>query len=241
MTEVTEEIHFIQGQDEFIPDAHTYVIGKPASKDLSLIDPGLMGKGGYKLGAIQDAGINLEDIKRVIMTHIHLDHIGCLGEVRERMPWIALWLHTLEADELEQGDERGIYGMDMFKGMAQGQYGLEDGDFSFQVDRKLEDGETLTIGDMQWEVLHIPGHSAGSIGLYEAENKVLIPGDVVYADHAIGRFDLHNASGPQHKSSLMRLGGLEVSILLPGHNRIVTELPPGYILETAEQWAPYLD
>ena len=231
----------IQGQDEFIPDAHTYVIGKPASKDLSLIDPGLMGKGGYKLGAIQDAGINLEDIKRVIMTHIHLDHIGCLGEVRERMPWIELWLHALEANELEQGDERGIYGMDMFKGMAQGQYGLKDGDFSFQVDRKLEDGEALTIGGMRWEVLHIPGHSAGSIGLYDAENKVLIPGDVVYADHAIGRFDLHNASGAQHKSSLMRLGGLEVSILLPGHNRIVTELPPGYILETAEQWAPYLE
>jgi hypothetical protein len=32
-----------------------------------------------------------------------------------------------------------------------------------------------------------------------------------------------------------------VSILLPGHNRIVTELPPGYIAETAEQWAPYLE
>lgn len=241
MTEVIEGIHFIQGQDEFIPDSHSYVIGRHSTRDLSLIDPGLMGKGGYKLGAIQDAGINLEDIKRVIMTHIHLDHIGCLKEVREQMPWTELWVHTQEADDLEQGDERGIYGMEAFKGMAQGQYGLKDGDFSFQVDRKLDEGETLEIGGMQWQVLHIPGHSAGSIGLYGAENKTLIPGDVVYADQAIGRFDLHNASGPQHKASLMRLGELEVTILLPGHNRIVTDLPPGYIMETAEQWAPYLD
>ncbi|MBW1772320.1 MAG: MBL fold metallo-hydrolase [Deltaproteobacteria bacterium] len=240
MTEVIEGIHFIQGQDESIPDAHAYVIGKSSSNDLSLIDPGLMGKGGYKLGAIQEAGIKLEDIKRVIMTHIHLDHIGCLGEVKERMPWIELWVHTLEANDLEQGDERGIYGMEMFKEMAQGQYGLKDGDFSFQVDRKLQEGEKLEIGGMSWEVLHIPGHSAGSIGLYGAGEKTLIPGDVVYADNAIGRFDLHNASGPQHRSSLMRLGELDVDILLPGHNRIVTKLPPGYILETAEQWAPHL-
>jgi len=238
---VIEGIQFIQGQDEFIPEAHTYLIGKPASRDLSLIDPGLMGKGKYKLGAIQDTGIPLEHIKRVIMTHIHLDHVGCLGQIREKMPWTELWVHTLEAEALEQGDERGIYGMEMFKGMAQGQYGLEDGDFTFQVERKLEEGDVLEIGDMVWTVLHIPGHSAGSIGLYQAGAKALIPGDVVYADHAIGRFDLHGASGPQHKASLMRLGELDVRVLLPGHNRILTDAAPGYILETAKQWAPYLE
>ena len=241
MTEVAEGIQFIQGQDEFIPDAHTYVIGRPGSRDLSLIDPGLMGKGGYKLGALQQAGIALDDIRRVIMTHTHLDHIGCLGEMRERMPWTELWVHTLEAEALEQGDERGVYGMDAFKGMAQEQYGLKDGDFTFQVDRRLQGGEEIEIGSMSWNVLHIPGHSAGSIGLYQAEAKTLIPGDVVYADYAIGRFDLYGASGPRHKDSLMQLGELDVRILLPGHNRILTDAAPGYILDTARQWAPYLE
>jgi hypothetical protein len=63
---------------------------------------------------------------------------------------------------------------------------------------------------------------------------------VVYADHAIGRFDLHLADGKTLRDSLMRLAELDVEVLLPGHNRVDTHVPPGYIKKTAEQWAPYL-
>lgn len=240
MPEVTEGVYFVQGQDEFIPDSHLYVIGKPSSRDLSVIDAGLMGKGGYKVKSILDMGIQLEDIKRIIMTHTHLDHIGCLAEIRKQVPEAELWVHAEEAGPLEEGDERTVYGMEMFRGMCQMQYGIADGDFTFQVDRRLRGGETLEIGDMAWEVLHIPGHSSGSIALYDPGRSVLIPGDTVYADYAIGRFDLHGANGSALKNSLMRLAELEVDILLPGHNRIVKEVSPGYILETAKQWGPHL-
>ncbi|MBW2345335.1 MAG: MBL fold metallo-hydrolase, partial [Deltaproteobacteria bacterium] len=81
MHKVTEGVYFIQGQDEFIPDSHVYVIGKPGTGDLSVIDAGLMGKGRYKIDSIVKEGIELSDIKRVIMTHTHLDHIGCLAEI----------------------------------------------------------------------------------------------------------------------------------------------------------------
>jgi glyoxylase-like metal-dependent hydrolase (beta-lactamase superfamily II) len=117
---------------------------------------------------------------------------------------------------------------------------LKAGAFSFTVDKKLAGGEKLAIGGMEWEILHIPGHSPGSIGLYNQAQKILIPGDVVYADHAIGRFDLYGSSGKEHKDSLLQLAKLEVDILLPGHNRIVTGLPPKYIADTANQWAPLL-
>jgi hypothetical protein len=70
--------------------------------------------------------------------------------------------------------------------------------------------------------------------------KILIPGDVVYADYAIGRYDLHGADPSALKHSLIRLGALEVDILLPGHNRIDTDVPHGYIAQTAKQWEPYL-
>jgi hydroxyacylglutathione hydrolase len=238
--QVTEGVYFIQGLDEFIPDSHMYVIGKPESKDLSIIDAGLMGKGDYKLGAIDTMGIDFNSIKRVIMTHTHLDHIGCLAEILEQIPWAELWVHELEARPLEAGDERIVYGMDMFKSMCMMQYNLKPGSFSFRVDRRLCGGENLELGGIGWEIIHIPGHSPGSIALYDRWRKILIPGDVVYADYAIGRFDLHGASGAQHKESLFRLGELEVDILLPGHNRIDTNLPPGYIADTAKQWAPYL-
>jgi glyoxylase-like metal-dependent hydrolase (beta-lactamase superfamily II) len=78
------------------------------------------------------------------------------------------------------------------------------------------------------------------VALYNREARILIPGDVVYADHAIGRYDLHGASGPVLKRSLSALADLDVNILLPGHNRIVEGLPAGYIRRTGDQWAPYL-
>jgi len=240
MPEITKGVYFIPGQDEMIPDSHVYVIGLPSSQDLSIVDAGLMGKGGYKIQVIQKLGIKLSDIKRIIMTHTHLDHIGCLKEIRAQIPHAELWIHEEEADPIEKGDERGVYGMEMFRSMCQSQYGLKSGDFKFKVDRKLKEADKLDMGGLSWEVLHIPGHSPGSIALYERGQKVLIPGDVVYADYAIGRFDLHGAEGSVLAKSLLRLAELEVEVLLPGHNRVVKGVKPGYIRDTAKQWAPYL-
>jgi hydroxyacylglutathione hydrolase len=119
MVEVIEGVYFIQGRDELIPDAHVYLVGNPSSQDLSLIDAGMVGKGNYKINAINNLGIRLEDIKRIIMTHTHMDHIGCLAEIQEQIPWAELWMHREEAEALEQGDERAVYGMDMFRSMCQ--------------------------------------------------------------------------------------------------------------------------
>jgi hydroxyacylglutathione hydrolase len=240
MPEVTEGVYFIAGQDELIPDSHVYVLGEPSSQDLSLVDVGLSGKADYKTQSLQKMGIQLENIKRIILTHTHFDHIGCLSEILKKISWVKLWVHILEADPLEQGDERTVYGMDMFREMCQMQYGLKPGALTFGVDRKLQGGETLTMGGLDWEILHIPGHSMGSIALYQRAKKVLIPGDVVYADYAIGRYDLHGANASDLKNSLKRLAELEVDILLPGHNQIVRNLPKGYIQKTARQWESYL-
>jgi hydroxyacylglutathione hydrolase len=240
MTQICEGVYFIPGRDEMIPDSHVYIIGKPESKDLSMIDAGLVGKGGYKISYTERLGIDIRDIKRIIMTHTHLDHIGCFSEIRKQIPWAELWVHADEAVQLENGDERTVHGMEMFKVMCQAQYNLKDGDFRFQVQNRLNGGEQLEIGGMIWDVLHIPGHSAGSIAIYNKADKILIPGDVVYADYAIGRFDLFGADPLKHRESLFRLAELDVDVLLPGHNRIMESVPQGYIRKTAQQWDPYL-
>ena len=240
MIKITDTIFLIPGQDEMIPDAHVYLLGDPASGDLTLVDVGLIGKGAYKIGALKEEGIDPADIKRVIMTHTHIDHIGCLREIMNEMPSMELWIHEAEARPLEEGDERTVYGMSMFKQMCQGQYRLKDGAFSFKIDRSLKDGEELSLGGKAWEVIHVPGHSAGGIALYESATGVLIPGDVIYADHAIGRFDLHGANPTQLNASLLKLAGLQVRTLLPGHNRVLKDVPAGYIAATAKQWEPYL-
>ena len=240
MTKVSNNVYLIPGQDDFIPDAHVYIIGDPGSNDLSLVDVGLMGKGSYKIESIKKLGIDLSSIKRIIMTHTHLDHIGCLTEIKKAIPDVELWVHKNEAELMEHGDDRAIYGMDAFKGMCQMQYGIGPGDLKFKADRKLEGAEMLEIGGMVWEVIYIPGHSMGGIALYEPIQKILIPGDVVYADYAIGRFDLYGADASQLKESLNKLALLDVDILLPGHNQIVKGVPADYIKKTAKMWEAYL-
>jgi hydroxyacylglutathione hydrolase len=240
MIQIAQGLALIPGKDEMIPDSHVYLVGNPDSGDLSLVDAGLMGKGRYKVTSLEEASVSLQDIKRIILTHTHLDHIGCLNELREAIGACELWVHQTEAEALEDGDDRTVYGMDMFKQMCQTQYRIPNEAFRLRVDRKLQDSEVLNIGGMTWKVIHVPGHSAGGIALYSEDLKALIPGDVVYADHAIGRFDLFGADGPELKNSLLKLSELDVNILLPGHNQIVRNLPPGYIANTAKQWGPYL-
>jgi hydroxyacylglutathione hydrolase len=240
MAKVCEGVYYIMGQDEFIPDSHTYVIGDPASGDLSLIDVGLAGKGRYKVDSLRKLGLDPSSVKRIIMTHTHMDHIGCVPEVMAEIPGVELWVHRLEAEPLEKGDDRTVYGMDMFKSMVQMQYKIKPDAYKLTVHRKIEGGDTLQIGGMEWEVIHIPGHSMGGIALYHRPQKVLIPGDVIYADLAIGRFDLHGADPGALRDSLYRLAEYDIEFLLPGHNNLVKALPKDYVMKVAKTWEPYL-
>ncbi len=240
MEKVIEGIYFIPGQDEMIPDSHVYILGDSHSHDLSMVDVGLIGKGDGKLARIEQAGIGLQDIKRVILTHTHFDHIGCIKEILKGLPDAEIWVHQIEGDYLERGDERIIHGNEMFAGFIRSQYGVKDGFFRLSVHRKLNQGDVLEIGGLRWEVLHIPGHSAGGIGLYNAQNRVLIPGDTVYADYDIGRFDLYSADGKQLRRSLETLAGLDAEVLLPGHNRILKQGAGESIRETLVRWKQYL-
>lgn len=240
MEKVIDGIYFIPGRDEMIPDSHVYILGDPDSHDLSMIDVGLTGRGDEKLGQIKQTGIEVKDIRRIILTHTHFDHIGCIKEVLGSLPDTQVWVHQVEGDYLERGDERIIHGNDMFAGFIRAQYGVKDGFYQLSVHRKLGEGDMLEIGGSRWEVLHIPGHSAGGIGLYNAGSKVLISGDTVYADYNIGRFDLFSADGNQLRSSLERLAQLEAEVLLPGHNRILTERAGESIRGTLDRWSSFL-
>ncbi|MCK5552443.1 MAG: MBL fold metallo-hydrolase, partial [Deltaproteobacteria bacterium] len=86
MEKVIEGIYFIPGRDEMIPDSHVYIVGNTDSHDLSMVDVGLIGRGEGKLDQIERAGIGLGDIKRVILTHTHFDHIGCIKEIMRGLP-----------------------------------------------------------------------------------------------------------------------------------------------------------
>jgi glyoxylase-like metal-dependent hydrolase (beta-lactamase superfamily II) len=95
--------------------------------------------------------------------------------------------------------------------------------------RDLREGEQVRIGDLAFDVLHLPGHTEGSVCLYEERSGILLSGDVLFAG-SYGRTDLPGGNDEQMVASLARLarevpGNVRV---LPGHGPETTverELP----------------
>ncbi len=169
-----------------------------------------------------------------------MDHVGCLPDIMRELPHAEVWMHNDEALPLERGDSRIVFGNSMFENMIRAQYSIENDYFEMNIHKKLQGGEDLNLGGFNFQVIHIPGHSCGSIGLYCQDHKIFISGDTIYADGAIGRYDLHSANGPEMKNSLDKIAQLDIEILLPSHNRIVRRDANPMIKNTVVQWGPLL-
>lgn len=83
----------------------------------------------------------------------------------------------------------------------------------------LTDGAKIDLGDSTLRVIHTPGHTPGSICLYEAQSKSLFSGDTVFPYGSVGRTDLPGGSSRDLIRSISRLVKLDVSVLYPGHGR----------------------
>ncbi len=139
-------------------------------KTVVLVDSGVAGAEKTVFDYLAAAGRQPADLRLLILTHSHPDHIGAAAAIRERTgcqvaahaaarPWI-------ENTE-RQFRERPVPG---FRQLVAG---------PVKVDRLLRDGERLEIDDLELKVLHTPGHSSGSISLHLPEDRVLICGDAV--------------------------------------------------------------
>jgi len=112
---------------------------------------------------------------RLINTHFHIDHV--LG-------------NKFVADTYQIKPEFHEAGMYFFRVQSQiaNSYGIEY-KASPSPDNFLEDGDKIEFGNSSLQVIHVPGHSQGSICLHQAKHKMLIAGDVIFKD-SIGRTDL---------------------------------------------------
>ena len=115
-----------------------------------------------------------------VATHSHFDHIGSHHEFGERA------VHPSEARYLEQPDREAVLiepyaTTEMFSAFPPG--GFDRRTYAVlpaPATRLIEDGDTLDFGDRQFEVIHTPEHSPGSIALWEPASGVLFSGDTVY-------------------------------------------------------------
>ena len=173
-----------------------YIVGSESNKEGMVIDPA--DEAQLILSNVRELGL---DIKSIILTHGHLDHIGALKEVKEATG-AEVAIHSDDANFLHDHLLGALFGL------AYPTPPLPD--------RLLKDGDSLDVGDLHFSVLHTPGHSLGGICLLGY--GVVFSGDTLF-NYGIGRADLPGGSYSQLMDSihnqLMVLP--DDTIVYPGH------------------------
>jgi len=165
-----------------------------------LIDPGHMHRVPSLFERMRRDGVDPGKIHAVICTHGHPDHFE--GTLAFRDGKVKIGISALDEKLVEE-----------VGGPMYARQGLRMPDF--RVDFYLKEGD-LTLGKHDFQVLHTPGHSPGSLCLYWQRYKLLVPGDVVF-NGGVGRVDLPGGDQNLLKKSLERLASLPVELLIPGH------------------------
>ncbi len=96
--------------------------------------------------------------------------------------------------------------------------------FSPPADKLISDGEILSLGNFDFEVIHTPGHSPGSICLYCQQAEILFSGDLIFADGGVGGTDLPRSSYDDLVASINRIFSTipDKTTIYPGHGHQTT-------------------
>jgi len=160
---------------------NTRVVSCPATKAAICIDPGEPSNEVAEY--IRESGLEL---KAIILTHGHLDHVGGTAFIKDEFP---------EAEVLLHADEEDLYTslpqQPLLMGIQPHQFAALGMDY---VDpprptRFIEHGEVIEIGELKFEIRHCPGHTLGHIVLAEHDRQAVFTGDCLFSG-TIGRTDL---------------------------------------------------
>ena len=176
-----------------------------ASRKGAVIDPG--GDVDEIAEMIEAQGVTLE---KVLLTHGHIDHAGGAAELAERF---GVPVEGPEEEERFLLETLAVQGR---------QFGLAGGR-NVEPDRWLNDGDTVTVGELTLEVIHCPGHTPGHVVFFHAPSRFAVVGDVLFQG-SIGRTDFprgdHATLIRSIKDKLFPLG--DDVTFLPGHGPLST-------------------
>lgn len=174
-----------------------YIVGDEESGEGLVIDPAA--DTDRILSEATAAGLT---IKYIVNTHAHVDHTSGNADMKEKTG-AELIIHRDDADMLLSTPPMMLR---MFGGKA-----------SPPADRTVEDGDRITVGSVELEVIHTPGHSPGGMALYTP--GYVFTGDTLFVE-GLGRTDLPGASWDAMYASITKriltLPG--DTVVLPGHN-----------------------
>jgi glyoxylase-like metal-dependent hydrolase (beta-lactamase superfamily II) len=212
---IAHNLYVIEG----LRGANVYVLGSDAA--LTLVDAGMAGDVDKIVAQIEEGGYDPSQLESILVTHVHTDHIGGVPKLVRRLG-VGVMAYREEVPYLE-GKENLPTSSWLQRAMRWLGDLLPGEDRGIEVARDLQDGETLDLlGGLQ--VIHTPGHTPGSMSLYQAERGILFCGDLLFNGHPLtGRGGLRYAPrafsvDPEEvKQSVRELAGLQVRILCTGH------------------------
>ena len=156
-----------------------------------------------------------------VASHAHVDHIGGFHEFADRLG------HPSEAAGF--AGEPGVETFaDEFRGWpdvvsARPAPGWTIADWMLRpapLTGQLDEGDRIDLGDRQFTVLHLPGHSPGGIGLLDEQGGLFLTGDAIYDDEILD--DLPGASVPDYRHTMDRLRGIDFRLAIGGHGPEMT-------------------
>ena len=178
-----------------------YIVQDEETKETMVIDPG-----GEPEKIIQMLDILDANLKYIYLTHCHADHIGALKELKEAKGGTIL---------IHRKDVEGLYNKDISLSDYIGIHEIKLEEVS-----RVDDGDKIHVGNLEFTVIHTPGHTAGGSSLYCEKEKLLFSGDTLF--HGTwGRTDLPTSSFQDIIDSittkLLVLPG--DTIVYPGHGK----------------------
>ena len=182
-----------------------------------VVDTGLPGKAGELENCLKSQGKNPQDIEVIVLTHHHFDHTGSLNKI-EKLTGARIAAHRDDWPYVSgEKNYEGPLFMKPITKLMNLIYHIKP----VKTDMILTDGDK--IGD--YSVIHTPGHTPGSICLYNPINRVLFVGDNMNFNKGI----LNPPSGRllpdpvNYKKSMEKLGKLDVETILTGHGEPITK------------------
>ncbi len=194
---------------------HTRIVGCETTRKAICIDPG--DEAERIVETLERYGLTLQAIA---LTHAHLDHVGGVAALKKLKPEAKITLH--------QGDEfiyEALPEQPDWIGIPRSQWTALGLAFETPpaVDQYWTDGQNYSVGELQFEIRHCPGHTPGHVVLYEPKERAVFVGDVLFAG-SIGRTDLPGGSTEQLLSSIKtRLLTLDDDVkVYSGHGPVTT-------------------
>jgi glyoxylase-like metal-dependent hydrolase (beta-lactamase superfamily II) len=211
---LTERVYLIGGGAygySATGDCNMYLVDCKGS--LALIDTG--GGNGIPrvIDNIRKMSFDPVTLEVALITHCHCDHIGGNKAIKDATG-CRIAAHEAEKEEIENLGELTLY-----------QMGQENG-LSFEpteVDITLKGGEKVQVGDVEFEIVHTPGHTPGGISLVVREEGAigLFPGDTASAQGRLGFINGPGFSLEEWKKSIKRMLDLKPDRMFPGHGVFV--------------------